>query len=84
MFLFVATDCASAQTASTDTIDSQKPPAGFIAPKRTETRDLSMAKYAHESFLAGEEGVVGLRVLVRHDGSDNISGLARITTLRSV
>src|SRR6266700_8107449 len=69
MFLFVAADCASAQTTPADIIDSQKPPAGFVAPKPAEARDLSMAKYARESYLAGEEGVVALRVLVRRDGS---------------
>jgi TonB family protein len=69
MLLFVAAGCASAQTASTDIIDSQKPPAGFVAPKPAGARDLSMAKYARQSYLAGEEAVVTLRVLVRHDGS---------------
>jgi TonB family protein len=69
IFLFVAADCASAQTTPVDIIDSQKPPAGFVAPKAAEARDLSMAKYARESFVAGEEGVVALRVLVRRDGS---------------
>src|SRR6266480_1599687 len=67
--LLIAAYPASGQTTSTDAIDSQKPPAGFVAPKPAEARDLSMAKYARESFLAGEEGIVTLRVLVRSDGS---------------
>src|SRR6185503_5383932 len=32
-------------------------------------RDLSMAKYARESFLEGEEGIVGLRLQIRENGS---------------
>jgi TonB family protein len=61
---------ASAQEARpANVIDAQSPPAGFVAPKADGVRDLSMAKYARESFLAGEEGIVGLRVHVRQDGS---------------
>jgi TonB family protein len=67
--LFLGVCEASAQIASTEAIDSQKPPPAFVAPKPAAERDLSMAKYAKDSFLAGEEGVVGLRVLVRQDGS---------------
>src|SRR5947207_5408670 len=74
--LFIAADYASAQTTSADILDSRKPPAGFVAPKPAEARDLSMAKYARESFLTGEEGVVALRVLVRRDGSVGDSQIA--------
>jgi TonB family protein len=66
--LLFASDQASAQTPS-DAIDSAMPPAGYVAPKPAAERDLSMATYAKESFLDGEEGVVGLRVLVRKNGS---------------
>src|SRR5262249_55879249 len=61
-------DYASAQTSS-DVVDSAMPPAGYAPPKPAAERDLSMAKYARDSFLDGEEGVVALRVLVRKDGS---------------
>src|SRR4029079_9846498 len=67
-FVLAAVSQADAQAPS-DPIDSTKPPAGFVAPKPAAERDLSMTTYATESFLAGEEGVVDLRILVRKDGS---------------
>lgn len=69
--LTVSMQSAVAQdsAASAAAIDSRNPPAGYVAPKPDGPRDLSMTTYARESFLDGEEGVVGLRVLVRGDGS---------------
>ena len=58
-------------------IDPKNPPPGFVVPKPAEERDVSMARYARESYLDGEEGIVGLRVVVRPDGS---VGDARIVT----
>jgi hypothetical protein len=55
--------------ATPNVIDTKNPPAGFVAPRPSAERDLSMARYARESYLEGEEGIVGLRVLVRQDGS---------------
>lgn len=60
-----AQDLASSATI----IDSRNPPAGYVAPKPDGPRDVSMATYARESFLDGEEGIVDLRILVRKDGS---------------
>jgi len=56
-------------SATPNVIDAKNPPAGFVAPRPSAERDLSMARYARESFFDGEEGIVGLRVLVRQDGS---------------
>src|SRR5688572_3461615 len=58
-----------AQDSTTNAIDANNPPAGFVAPRPSAERDLSMARYARESFLDGEEGIVGLRIQVRPDGS---------------
>ena len=67
--LSVAFQTTAQELSSAGAIDARNPPAGFVAPKAGTDRDLSMAKYARESFLAGEEGIVGLRVHVREDGS---------------
>src|SRR5882757_6593119 len=67
--LIASTNSTSAQTVPPEIIDTQKPPPGFVRPKATEPHDLSMAKYAKESFLDGEEGVVALRLHIRRDGS---------------
>lgn len=66
--LLAVANYAVAQTPA-DAVDATMPPAGYVAPKPAAERDLSMATYAKESFLAGEEGVVDLRILVRNDGS---------------
>jgi TonB family protein len=60
---------AQDSSATSNVIDAKNPPAGFVAPRPSAERDLSMARYARESYLDGEEGIVGLRVVVRQDGS---------------
>src|SRR5262245_24871659 len=77
LFLMSGAQASFAQAQPATVLDAQNPPAGFVPPKPAEERDLSMAKYARDSFLDGEEGIVGLRLLVRQDGS---VGEARITT----
>ena len=56
-------------SGAANVIDAKNPPAGFVAPRPSAERDLSMARYAREAYLDGEEGIVGLRVRVRQDGS---------------
>jgi TonB family protein len=58
-----------AQDSSTTVVDVKNPPAGFVGPRAAEERDVSMAKYAPEAYVDGEEGIVDLRALVRQDGS---------------
>jgi len=49
--------------------DISQPPAGGVAPRPIGPRDITMADYPRESFVAGEEGKVRLRALVRSDGT---------------
>src|SRR5258706_7300621 len=49
--------------------DLSRPPAGGVAPKPVGPRDVTMANYPRESFIAGEEGGVHLRALVQADGA---------------
>ena len=65
----VQTGLAQDSSATPNVIDAKNPPTGFVAPRPSAERDLSMARYASESYLDGEEGIVGLRVVVRQDGS---------------
>jgi len=67
--LAVAYGAQAGLAQDTAVIKATKPPAGFVAPKPAEERDVSMARYARESYLDGEEGIVGLRALARQDGS---------------
>jgi TonB family protein len=70
VLVFSQDTIAAQETPALSTvIDARNSPPGFLAPKAAEPRDVSMAKYARESFLDGEEGVVGLRLRVRQDGS---------------
>ena len=77
---------ASAQDggAPSNVMDADHAPAGFVRPKAIGEHDLSMATYARESFVDGEEGIVGLRLLVRKDGTigdaqvAQTSGFARL------
>jgi TonB family protein len=64
--------------------DLSSPPAGAVAPRPISPHDISMANYPRDSFIAGEEGNVKLRLLVRDDGSvedaqiESSSGSARL------
>ena len=48
--------------------DPARPPAGLSGPRPMGSRDISMVDYPRESFFAGEEGKVTIRVLVGVDG----------------
>jgi TonB family protein len=52
-----------------DMEDISKPPPGGTAPRPIGPRDITMANYPLESFVAGEEGAVRLRALVLADGA---------------
>lgn len=78
LMIMVVLFCTSGHAAEqSGVIDSRNPPPGFSPPMADAARDLSMAKYARDSFLEGEEGVVHLRVLVRRDGSVGDSQVER-------
>jgi TonB family protein len=57
--------------------DISKPPSGGVAPRPIGPRDITMANYPLESFVAGEEGTVSLRALVLADGAVESANIER-------